>query len=121
MATRERREAIDAVSFLEVYAPLARAGKSALEIGKELGLTGDENKIAAYVSVKASSLRKALKQEASIRMKELGLKGEDANKLWAIVSDRVPKMKRGARSSGNGVSFAASAIAEALAELDAEE
>ena len=120
MATRERREAIDAGSFLAIYAPLARDGKSAVEIGKALGLTGDVDKIATYVSVKASSLRKALKQEASIRIKELGLKNEDADRLFAIVNERVPMMKRGARSSGNGVSFAAAEIAAALAEMDEE-
>ena len=51
----ERRESISAEDFLRVYVPMAKAGKTAGEIGQALG------RDASYVTVKASQLRATLK------------------------------------------------------------
>lgn len=76
---KERRDTINAAKFVEVYKPMAEAGKSAKEIGAALGR--DET----YVCVKAAMLRKAIKTQAAARK----LDAEATEKALAM----VPKLK----------------------------
>ena len=46
-----RREAIDAVTFVKVFAPMAKQGKSAHEIGLALGMTGEKAKITGCPAI----------------------------------------------------------------------
>lgn len=76
---RVRRDAITAEKFLSVYVPMAQAGKSAAEIGAALG------RDAQFVTVKASNLRKRLKEEhADVEL--LKLRGVARNKGTAEIA-----------------------------------
>jgi len=101
----KKRNSVSAVDFVKVFAPLAKEGKTALEIGQVLGLQGDADKIAAYVNLKSYSLRKRLKQMAE----DKGLSVEDTNELV----NRIPKLK-GTKSVGRQ----ASVMEDVLAALN---
>lgn len=114
--TKTRRESISAVDFVKVFAPMAKAGKSAFEIGQALGMTGDKAKVATAVSVKASQLRK--------RLADAAVKTAAANKLdKKATAELVEKMKtklpsiksRGRQASTDEL---VTAIDEVLADLD---
>lgn len=79
---RAKRDTIDLATFLGVYSKMALAGNTAKEIGFAL------NRDEAYVTVKASQLRKAIKEDATATPE---VKAERLAK--------VPKLKRGATAS----------------------
>ena len=118
------REGISSVAFLETYAPMAAEGKSALEIGQALGREGEPEKVAQYVSIRASQLRTSLKEAAAVRAVELGLDEEATAALVAKVAAGVPKLKR---SNGRGrkaeviVNMLDSILAQADAEFENED
>lgn len=112
-----KRNAISAVEFVKVFAPLAKQGKSALEIGQALGMTGDEDKIAIAVSVKASQLRKRLADAAVKTAEEKGLDAEATKALVKTMSDKLPRIK--SRGRKGEVTELVSAIDSVLAALDA--
>jgi len=114
----DRREAIDAVTFVKTFAPMAKQGKSALEIGQALGMKGDKDKIAIAVSVKASQLRKRLKEAA---VKTAVLKGLDESataELVKTMGDKLPRIKSVGRKTE--VAELVSAIDSVLEGLDSE-
>lgn len=59
-----RRTSISARDFCSKFIPMAREGKSAVEIGRALGLEGEDIKVAQYVTTKASQLRKKFVEAA---------------------------------------------------------
>lgn len=119
MAKRKakRRESIDAQAFCAVYIPAAKAGKSALEIAKELKLQGDDEKITQYVTVKASQLRDRLRKAAAAKADAEGIKGAAKDKLVEQAGAKVPKLKSQGRSSE--VAELSSYIDGLLEKLDA--
>ena len=118
VAKAARREAIDAVTFVKVFAPMAKQGKSALEIGQALGMTGEPDKIAIAVSVKASQLRKRLTEAAAKAAIDKGLDEKSTAELVKSMSDKLPRIKsRGRKSSTEDL---VSAIDSVLADLDSE-
>ena len=112
----ERREAIPAVDFVKVFAPMAKQGKSALEIGQALGLTGDEKKIAAAVSVKASQLRKRLADAARKTAAEKGLDEKATAELVETMQNKLPTIQSRGRKAE--VTELVSAIDSVLEGLD---
>lgn len=100
-----RRESLDLESFVKVYVPMAKAGKSALEIARELGLAGTDKQIVAYVTVKASNVRAELKRRAELAAKEAGLSPEKTGELVKATVAKMPKLStRGKRSTKDIVS-----------------
>lgn len=73
---KPRRETISAAKFVEIYQPMALAGKSAKEIAAAMGR--DE----VFVSVRATSLRKAIAKGC----KERGLSEEQTK----VALEKVP-------------------------------
>ena len=111
-----RREAIPAVDFVKVFAPMAKQGKSALEIGQALGMVGEPDKIAIAVSVKASQLRKRLAEAAEKTAKAKGLDEQATAELVKQMSDKLPRIKSRGRKAE--VSDLVSAIDSVLEGLD---
>lgn len=95
-----KRNSVEALDFVKVFAPMAREGKSALEIGQALGVEGDAAKVAQFVSVKASQLRARLIASAEKQAKEKGLSVEDSAALVKHVGEMLPKLKSHGRKSG---------------------
>jgi CRISPR/Cas system CSM-associated protein Csm2 small subunit len=89
-----------ACDFAKVFAPMARDGKSALEIGQALGIKGDAAKVAQFVSVKASQLRARMAKDAEDKAKKENLSPEDTEKLVAATVAKLPKLKSRGRQSG---------------------
>ena len=112
-----KRNSITAVEFVKVFAPMAKQGKSALEIGQALGMTGDSDKIAIAVSVKASQLRKRLADAAVQTATAKGLDEKATAELVKTMSDKLPRIK--SRGRKGEVSELVSAIDSVLAALDA--
>jgi hypothetical protein len=115
-----KRSALSAVEFVRVYGPMAKQGKSALEIGQALGFTGDAKKVAIAVSVKASQLRKRLINAAKSKAAAEGLSDEDANMLVATMANKLPKIRGGERGRKSDVTAIVSALDEVLAAIDKE-
>lgn len=113
-----KREALDMLEFVKVFAPMARQGKSALEIGQALGVEGDAAKVAQFVSVKASQLRARLAKSAQKEAAERGLSAEDTAKLVEIMTAKLPKLK--SRGRQNGTSELVSTLDALLAEVNGE-
>lgn len=111
-----RRDAISAVDFVKVFAPMAKQGKSALEIGQALGMTGEDKKIASAVSVKASQLRKRLADAARKTAAEKGLDAEATDALVKTMSEKLPVIRSRGRKAE--VSELVSAIDSVLEGLD---
>jgi hypothetical protein len=104
---------VDTLKFVETFASMVRQGKSALEVGHALGLQGDNKRIAQYVSIKASQIRKKLEQSATSKAKLLGLNPEDTAKL---VNETVSKLPR-IRAQGRPAQVT-NAILDVLNRLD---
>jgi CRISPR/Cas system CSM-associated protein Csm2 small subunit len=111
------RNPMKAVEFVSVFTRLAKEGKSALEIGRVLGLKGDNQKVSQAVSVKASQLRKRLKESAVSAAKANGLDEAATATLIKTMANKLPRIKSKGRASE--VSELVSAIDSVLAELDA--
>ena len=111
-----KRDSISAVDFVKVFAPMAKQGKSALEIGQALGMKGDN--IAVAVSVKASQLRKRLKDAAVKTAASKGLDAEATKALVETMEAKLPKIK--SRGRKGEVDELVSAIDSVLSALDEE-
>lgn len=109
--------AVSTKKFIEVYAPMAKEGKSAFEIATALGLKGDKNKVAQSVSMRASQLRKRLQTEGERVAKEKGLDKEATAALIKAMGDKLPRMKSHGRKSE--ISEIVSALDAVLASLNA--
>lgn len=113
-----KREAIAAVDFVNVFAPMALAGKSALEIGQALGVEGDAEKVAQFVSVKSSQLRARLVKAAEAAAVEQGLDADATEALVKAAAAKMPKLKsRGRKSDTASIVSALDAI---LASVNGE-
>ncbi len=113
---------IDRDSFLAVYVPMALAGATALAIAVELGVEQEadekntaEEKMAQFVSQKASNYRTELRNAALAAAKEAGLGEEETQALVDEYAAKLPKLKHRARAASNLVSF----LDELLAKCDA--
>ena len=116
MAKREN-VAVDSVTFVKKFAVMAKQGKSALDIGRSLGLKGSDEKVSLMVSAKASMLRKRLKESALVSAKAKGLNEADTDALVALMGNKLPRIKSKGRPSEVGELV--DAIDSVLAELDA--
>ena len=116
MAKREN-VAVDSVTFVKTFAVMAKQGKSALDIGRSLGLKGSDEKVSLMVSAKASMLRKRLKESAIVSAKTKGLNEVDTDALVALYGNKLPRIKTKGRPSEVGELI--NAIDSVLAELDA--
>ena len=110
---RVKRDSIDSVQFVSVFEPMAKQGKTALEIGHALGLQGDAEKVAQYVSVKASQLRAGLKKLALAKAAEGNLSDEDTEQLVTDLVNKLPRL-RGAGRPGR----TATVMNDVLAQLE---
>ena len=95
-----KRNAIAAGDFVKVYVPMAMADKSALEIGQALGIEGDEDKVAQFVSVKASQLRARLAAKAEAAAVKAALDSDATKALIDAATAKLPKIKSRGRKSG---------------------
>ena len=115
MAKREN-VAVDSVTFVKAFAVMAKQGKSALDIGRFLGLKGSDEKVSLMVSAKASMLRKRLKEAAVFSARAKGLNEVDTDALVALMGNKLPRIKSKGRPSEVG--DLVDAIDSVLAELD---
>ncbi len=83
--------------FCETFIPMAKAGKSALEIGQALGIEGEDKKVSQAVSVRAANYRKELKTEAKRVADEQGLSKEKTEALMASCAAKMPKLTKRSR------------------------
>lgn len=118
MAKGVRVNKVSTLDFCAKYPALARAGKSALEIGQAFGLKGTDQQIASFVSIKATNLRKRLTENAEAKAKELGLDEVKTAELVKMSAAKVPGIK--SHSRVNKTAEIMSALDAALAALDAE-
>lgn len=114
-------ERIDRNAFCKVYVPMARAKKSALEIGKALGVDKMEGKdtdakVSQFVSQKASNYRKELKASAEAAAKKQELDAEATKALVEATTAKLPKLSVRNRTSGEDL---ASFLDSLLEECDA--
>ena len=109
-----RRESVSSVNFVKTFAPMAQAGKSALEIGRALGLEGDANKVKQYVSVKASQLRKQLQEMGYQEAKKQGLDQDATQQLVESLVAKLPRLRGAGRPAGS-----ATVMQDVLAQLNA--
>ena len=115
MAKREN-VAVDSVTFVKAFAVMAKQGKSALDIGRSLGLKGADEKVSLMVSAKASMLRKRLKEAAVVSAKAKSLNEKDTDALVALMGNKLPRIKSKGRPSEVGELV--DAIDSVLAALD---
>lgn len=120
----DERNRIDRDSFLAAYVPMALAGATALEIATRLGVEQEadekntaEEKMAQFVSQKASNYRAELRAMALEVAKERELDEDATEKLVEEYANKLPKLKHRAKAASNLVSF----LDDLLAQCDAEE
>lgn len=89
--------AIALQDFMSVYCRMAPK-HSAVEIGRALGLDGDDAKVSNYVSVRANQLRKSLKDAALARAQADGLDETATAELVDRVGSQIPKLPRKQRA-----------------------
>ncbi len=114
-------ERIDRVAFCKMYVPMALKGKSALEIGKALGVDelegkDTDDKVSQFVSQKASNYRKELGDFALATAKSKGLSESETLALVESTKAKLPKLKTRTRVKEDLSAF----LDELLAECDAE-
>lgn len=85
--------------FVETYVPMAKEGKTALEIADALKIDGSAEKRAKYVSIRASQIRQELKNEGKKKAEEDGLSAEEKEKYISQLVDMIPKLKTRKRKS----------------------
>lgn len=117
MAKRSESVVLSSVDFVKVFAPMAKQGKSSLEIGRALGFKGSDEKVSQMVSSKATILRKRLRDSAVETAKAKGLNEADTEALVALMGNKLPRIKSKGRPSEVGELV--DAIDSVLAELDA--
>ena len=89
---------IDRVEFCTTFIPMARTGKSALEIGQALGFEGTNAQISTKVSQKSGGYRKELGEEALRIAANQGLDQEATDALVIASKAKMPKLTSGART-----------------------
>jgi len=104
--------------FCEVYVPMARSGKSATEIGRAIGLEGEDKEVALKVSQRATVYRKQLKSEAENAAKSQGLNKKETQELVEKTAELMPKLKTRSRESESLSSFLTDLLAKADAPQD---
>jgi len=107
---------IDRATFCRAYVPMAKAGKSALEIANALGVDKptDEEK-SQFVSQKASNYRKELRAAALKSAEKEGLDKDATAKLVEAAAAKLPKLQTRTRTTEDFGAF----LDELLAECDA--
>ena len=110
----ERREAMDDLEFAKVYIPMAKEGKSALDIANALNVGGDDKSAAQYVTIKAHNIRKKLEKEArAVAVKE-NLDEDATEALVVSTTAKMPKLQtRGRRPAVTNMTAALDALFEA--------
>jgi len=110
-------ERIDRATFCRAYVPMAKAGKSALEIANalEVDKPTDEEK-SQFVSQKASNYRKELRAAAAKAAKAQGLDAEATKKLVDESAAKLPKLTTRTRTTEDFGAF----LDGLLAECDAD-
>lgn len=94
------KSVVSSKEFVKMYATMARQGvTSALEIGRALGLKGDNEKVAKAVSIRASQLRKRFKETALKVAAERKLSEADTKELVANLVGKLPRLKAPGRQS----------------------
>ena len=108
---------IDRATFCRAYVPMAKAGKSALEIANALGVDkpSDEEK-SQFVSQKASNYRKELRAAALKSAQAQGLDEEKTKALVEASAAKLPKLQVRTRTVEDFGAF----LDELLAECDAD-
>ena len=89
-------------TFCEKFIPMARDGKSALEIGQALGVEGEPTKIAQFVSVRSSQIRTRLRNAATEQAVRNKMNAKETAKLVESVTAKIPKLKGSGRTSQIG-------------------
>lgn len=84
---------IDRATFLEKFVPMAKAGKTADEIGAVLGIEGKQ------VSQKATVYRRTFNEFAVKHADKQKLEGEEREKYLASVKALVPKLTSRTRTA----------------------
>ena len=108
--------------FCPVYRDGALAGKSALEIGRELGIEKDtDEEVSQFVSQKASNYRKELKAQARAKAVEEGLSDEEVKAAVEAAGNMLPKLQTRTRESSDLLQWMSDLIAEADAEPNPSE
>jgi CRISPR/Cas system CSM-associated protein Csm2 small subunit len=110
-----KRATITADVFVRTFAAMAMAGHSALEIGRALGMEGDDDKVSSAVSVKASQLRQRFRKAALKIAAKQKLSEEDTAKLVESMGSKLPTIKSRGRKSN--VESLTAAIDEVLSKL----
>jgi hypothetical protein len=108
---------VSSVDFVKVFIPAVKAGRSALEIGRQLGFKGADDKVSLMVSAKASQLRKKLEGVAIAQAKQRGLNETDTTALVAETTGKIPRIKGSGRPK-KGTAELVSAIDSILLEMD---
>lgn len=91
--------------FLAVFVPMAREGKSALEIGKALGYKGEDKKISQKVSNQATQLRSQLKEAALESARKDGLEGDAITERVKEYTSKLPRLRKPGRTGGDLVNM----------------
>lgn len=116
---------INRETFCPTYLRMAKDGKSALEIGKALGVDKLEGKdtdakVSQFVSQKASNYRKELRTFATNVAKEKGLDEAATKELVDNAVAKLPKLQTRTRTGDGFASYLDSLLAEADAETDTD-
>jgi len=87
---------IDNAKFCKVFTSMANEGKTALEIGKALGIEKDDDKkVSQAVSQQATTCRKLLREGALAKAAKQGLSEDAAKALADKVEATLPRLKKG--------------------------
>jgi hypothetical protein len=86
--------------FCPVWQKGAKEGKTALEIARELGLEGEDEKVSQMVSHRAALYRRQLRDMAEQDIVEQELDEEAAEKLRAEVLEIMPTLTARHREAG---------------------
>ena len=112
---------IDRATFCRTYVPMAKAKKSALEIGKALGVDklegkDTDDKVSKFVSQKASNYRKELRAAAQVKAEAEGLDADATKVLVDEYAAKLPTLATRTRKTEDLASFLDDLIAEADAD-----
>lgn len=113
---KTRRNSVSRKMFLATYVPMAKEGKTALEIGKALGIEGPDDKVSLYVTVKACQIRTHFKDHAEMLATSQKLEGEAREAFIAGIKGKVPKLQ--SRKSGGNFDELIGFVDNLMASLD---
>ena len=104
-------------TFLKSFMPMAKAGKSAVEIARTLGMEGEDKAVSMKVSQQAGKYRKEFKAFAVADANKKELEGEEREKYLDSVDALIPKLKTRTREKAKALG---GMIAQMLADADSE-